>query len=161
MSKLLLLFTLLLLTGCGSDIKIDTEEATYTFEGVFSCNNGSYIELERDQYGKIRFDTSYQKLVSQNPRNDSFGTHPIISDSNLEVIGKLLIIRSRNYNYSSSTHDLEEDENGSNITGNRQTDLLVYLEKGDIVINIKIWDNAMNSNINEIVAERNFTCKRL
>jgi len=97
-------------------------------------------------------------LNSINPKNNSTGTHPNITDRNVQPVNGKLILPSRNYNYSSSTHDIEEDDSGSNITGNHRTDITVEkVGYNKIKLTIQIWDGALNNNVNNIIANRTLT----
>lgn len=161
--RILLLVLGLALIGCKNDMKetssviiVDNTKAQ-AFEGNFGCKNGSFIELLQDSNGNITFETIGQSLNSVNPNNNTIGTHPTISDRNIAVINSSVRV-SRNYTYSSSTHDLEQDTNGSNITGSHRTDVRLQLIKGGIKVSIDIWAGAVNSNINNIVAKRVFEC---
>lgn len=159
MKKLLII--LFLLVGCGDELTtIIGSSNTQRFEGIYICNDSSFLELEQDSLDTVRFDTSHQSLNSLNPENSSYGTHPTISENGLYAIDNKLYIRPRNYNYSSSTHDIEEDVSGSNITGNKRTDILVELKGDTLHIKIDIWGGAISHNINEIIASRDFTCER-
>lgn len=169
MKKLLLMFCLILLASCGkeyvhttSEVEVEVEKEVFIaqdFEGFYTCDNYSQVELIVDYQDRVTFETSGQSLNSINPKNGSLGTHPTVSERDLVVNDNSLVINPRNYNYSSSSHDIEEDLSGSNITGNKRTDISVT-KVDDTTIKIKfvIFDGAVNSNINDVIAERELNC---
>ena len=167
MKKLLIMISLLLLASCGKDYVHTTstvEKEVYLaqdFEGFYSCDNYSQVELIVDYQDRVTFETTAQSLNSINPDNGTLGTHPTVSERDLVVNGDSLVISPRNYNYSSSTHDIEEDTGGSNITGQRRTDVSVK-KTGENTIELKfvIFSGAINSNINYVDAERTLNCER-
>ena len=184
-----MIFAMTQMTGCGKDSSVEVRyedrevivevPVAQDFEGRYKCSivsagvcdvatppvnceAESFLELYADYADRVSFETSGQSLNSVNPQNESLGTHPSIGDRDLEITGDSLVLAPRNYNYSSSTHDIEEDVNGSNITGNRRTDITVKLKKNkDLKLTLKIFDGAVNSNINNIVATRELNCKRI
>lgn len=166
--KYLILAGLLIFSGCGKDVVVQTVEKEVTkevflpqdFEGYWYCGNSSNVELIADYQDRITFETSGQSLNSLNPESlTEFGTHPTIGERDLILNNGKLVINPRNYNYSSSTHDIEEDVSGSNITGNHRTDIKVELKTSkELTLEIKIWSGALNTNINEIIATRTFNC---
>lgn len=163
MKNFIVALSLIFLVSCEDDVYNYHSELTSTqaFEGYFQCENNSSIELLTDFSGAVYFDTSGQNLNSINPENGTLGTHPVISDRDVLAYDNQLILKPRNYNYSSSTSDIEEDISGSNITNSRRTDLSFRLEEDTLKIEISIYQNALNKNINSVVAFRTFTCERL
>lgn len=163
--KFLLLLSLLLVTSCGDDIVnnpsheiIKYIEEPQEFEGVWYFNYGSKIELIVDEEGDVLVSPYGQVLNSINPKDGSLGTHPVINfvSAPLPVINNELRLY-QNYNYTSGG-DIEEDVSGSNITGNRATDIRIYLlDDGRLRIKINVYDDAVNNNINSIIATRTFT----
>ena len=163
MRKVLLIVLGLSLISCSKKIEenhsvsIVDNTKIQAFEGNFGCSNGSFIELIQDELGNVSFESTGQSLNTVNPKNGTFGTHPTISDRNIAVLNSSVRV-SRNFNYSSSTHDIEQDISGSNITGNHRTDVVVTLIDGGIKISIKIWDGAVNGNINSVISNRSLKC---
>lgn len=127
------------------------------FEGYYFMPNGSQIELVANSDGEISTTNTAQSLNSINPQNNTLCTHPIIRAINLKIRSGFIFL-SKNENYDSSTHDVENDLTGANITGLHRTDYLIEsLDNGkSIRITITIFDNAINTNINSIVAVRVF-----
>jgi len=157
-----LIILLFILTGCGTDHHYDVIEQSQAFEGHYEFINSkgerSFLELSTDGNGNVTFESTGQSLNSINPKNNSTGTHPNITDRNVQPVNGKLILPSRNYNYSSSTHDIEEDDSGSNITGNHRTDITVEkVGYNKIKLTIQIWDGALNNNVNNIIANRTLT----
>lgn len=165
MKGLTILFILFLLAGCSEDIFNNTYAypvSAEQFEGYYRCDNNSTLELISDFADRVSFETSGQSLNSLNPQNNTLGTHPVVSERDLLVYGNSLLIAPRNYNYNSSTHDIEEDGSGSNITGNRRTDISVTrTHDSSLEVTFSIYQNSVNNNINSIVAYRELTCKRI
>lgn len=161
MKKLIAMTTLILFTGCGKDVSLVETFKAQDFEGFYYCDNNSTLELISDFSNRVTFESSGQSLNSVNPKNDSLGTHPTISDRDLIAVNNKLVMSPRNYNYNSSTHDLETDVRGSNITGNRRTDIsLKLLTEHEIELTIDIFEGPVNGNVNSIVAKRLFNCKK-
>ncbi len=104
--------------------------------------------------GLVDLESDCQSLLTINPNNDSIGQFPSIVLSNLVVIEDK-IIHTRNLNYTSGG-DLEEDGNGSNITGSRRTDIVIEFVDDKLKLTIDVYENANNNNLNEIVASRVF-----
>lgn len=162
MKKTLGLITLsLLLTSCGKEYVTSVEYKAQDFEGYYYCENNSTIELVTDYSNRVTIESTGQSLNSVNPQNNTLGTHPTISYRDLIINKDRLVIPQRNYNYSSSTYDLENDTTGSDITGSKRTDVNMKMLSSDhLEVNIKIYANAINSNINSIVLDRTFSCKK-
>jgi len=152
-----------LMSGCGkteyNNVLVPTRMAQ-DFEGLFYCENGSNVELIADYQDRVTFETSGQSLNSINPINSTLSTHPIISNRDVVVNGNKLVMFPVNVTYSSSTHDVEKDA-GGDINGKKRTDYSISLNEQDqLLIKITIYDNAINSNINSIIVEREFTCSK-
>lgn len=178
MKKLIAIVGLLVLVSCGNDEvllqtvekevevlkEVEVTKEVYKaqdFEGFYFCDNNSSLELLTDHNNRVTFDTYGQSMNSINPQNDTLGTHPVISERDVLIKGNRLIIPPKNYNYSSSTYDIEEDDTGSNITGKKRTDVIVEKSNDDsITVEFVIYSNAINQNINWIVANRKFTCEK-
>lgn len=163
------IFLSLLMVGCGKKHRHTYEEkvvevpvdkvvevpVVQDFEGAWYLPNGGFIELVASIDGQVTILRENYQIVTKNPKNGTFANHPIVTAENLEINGDSLII-SRDVNYgTSSQYDIEEDVNGSNVTGVRKT---VYtfqvLEDGRLKLNIKIFDGKTNNNINDIVVNR-------
>lgn len=160
----------LALVGCGDETIINPEkivekeveveiEIKQDFERVWFCDNNSRLELVVDSLDRVGFETTGQTLNSINPQNDTIGTHPTIGDRRLDVIsGKVFL--SKNYNYSSSTHDIENDLTGADINGSKRTDITLELDSDkNLKVKIEIYANPINQNINYIWATREWTCQ--
>jgi len=117
--------------------------------------NGGYIELTSTQDGLIDIQSRYQNLQSENPDNNTIGTHPRISGTLLRQHNEVIQFE-RNDNYSSTTNDLEEDISGANIIGRHRTiyKFESYSDGDCLRITIKIYQGAVNSNINDVIASR-------
>jgi hypothetical protein len=153
-----------MLIGCGKDYK---ENLVYQevvkpqeFEGLYYCDNNSSFELVANFKNELSFVSQGQTINSVNPENDTLGTHPTINSRNLVIIDNSLRILSQNYNYSSSKNDIEEDVSGSNITGRRRTDIKLEKIEEKYLLTIEIYSNAVNDNINFIVAKRELNCEK-
>ena len=164
MKKLFLSLILLLgLVGCGKDYEykevfVDKEiTIAQDFEGVYYLNNGSFIELVASSDNEVTILREGYNLTSENPKNSTLGTHPVVTRENLEPNNRKLFF-SLNVNYGNSNqYDLEEDVNGSDITGTRRTDYLFELiNDNNIKITVKIYQSSSNNNINKVVATRVF-----
>ena len=172
----LLLLALSFISGCGNDrssvINVDQTDNSPSDDigalsgdqiaGYYTCGNKSYIELLTDDLGRLTLDQI--SLNSVNPQNNSIGTHPnpSIRDQHLRFIDGVTVLRlpASNVNYTSG-HDIEEDTSGANITGQRRTDIIFVFETESFFrIFISIWDNPLNNNINEVVADRVIECSR-
>lgn len=149
------------LTSCGKEYVTTTQMVAQDFEGFYYCDNNSNIELVTDYNNSVIVESYGQSMNSVNPKNGTLGTHPTVSYRDLVINGNKLVIFPRNYNYSSSTHDIENDTTGSNITGNKRTDVLFQLNNDkSLKVEFTIYSNAVNSNINSVIAKRTFTCNR-
>lgn len=141
------------------EIVVQEKLISQDFEGIYTCENYSNLELYADSLDRVSFVPQGQSLNSVNPQNDTLGTHPRIRERNLEITGNKLVAKPRNYNYSQSTHDIEEDVSGDDINGKHRTDVVVEkLSDYKIKVNITIFDGAVNSNINWVIVEREFEC---
>lgn len=149
------------LSSCGKEYVHSVEYKAQDFEGFYKCSNNSQVELIADFNNRVSFETYGQSLNSINPKNQTLATHPTVSEKDLLIVGNSLIINPRNYTYSSSTHDVEQDASGANITGNKRTDIKVTRLESKINIEFIIYANANNSNINSITAQRVVECEKL
>lgn len=161
---------LVFVVGCGRkdrvvEVEVEVEKivaVAQDFEGTYLCDNNSYLELIADYKDRITFETSGQSMNSINPQNGTVGTHPVIGERDVVVVGgDRLLIAPRNYTYSSSTHDLENDLTGSNVTGSRRTDVEVKkVSDNKISVKFEIYSGAVNSNVNGIIITREFVCEK-
>jgi len=154
---------LMLVTSCGDDKtyynNIEKEVVVaQEFEGVFFLNNNSMLELVASEDNEVSILRTGYTLTSINPKNQTLGMHPVVTQENLEIHnGKLFFSLNVNYGSDGSLYDLEEDENGNNITGTRRTDYTFsMLEDGNIKLHIQIYANSISHNINWVVASRWF-----
>ncbi len=172
--KIICLFALLvplLLASCGpKEIirsntvtkEVTTIEKPQNFEGMFICDNFSRVELMVDYLGQVSFETSNQILNSINPSTGNIDTHPAISEKDLEAVGygNLIVLTSKNYNYSSSGNDVSEDLTGAQITGNHRTDIYVSSSDENLIeIKILIFDGPIGA-VSKVVVERSISCER-
>jgi hypothetical protein len=143
-----------------------TEVPLQTLAGLYVFKDGALIEvLERD--GKLEIRQSGSVLfVSKNKFNGTFGELPRLStitaeESSIVTVTdensgstKYVVLSSRNYNFTSG-HDVENDSNGNNITGSKRVDVTVtFLADGRLRLKYKIYNAAMGSNLNSVVAVR-------
>lgn len=155
------LAAMLFLVGCGDEYLVTNHlpptDDDISYEGVYFFEYGGVLELVESADGDITVIQGNQSLTSVNPEDDTFAHHPRIRGENLELHGDFLFL-SRDENYSSSSHDVEEDESGANITGKRRTDYLFeLLDDGGLKLTITIFSDRTNSNANYIHAVRVFT----
>lgn len=159
---LLVLFTAIAVS-CGDDVQVFNQYSQLSssdFEGFYECENGSRVELIADFADRITFETIGQSFNSVNPENGTLGTHPVIADRDVLILGNQLMLAPRDYNYTDG-NDIEEDNSGSNIRGRRRTDIKVsLLTERDLQVSFQIYDNRSNDNINGIAASRTFNCLR-
>jgi len=107
--------------------------------------------------GLVEIESTDQILSSYNKVSKTHGTHPSISVTNLPVRDGKLLLLNKNFNYSSTTYDIEEDLSGNSITGNHRTDIVFELTANkELKITIKIFEGAVNTNVNKIIAKREF-----
>ena len=139
------------------EVEVEVEKPILQdWEGIYYLDNGSLIEILMGINGDLFIVDDNQVLLSINPNNDTFATHPIIRKSKLQVIGNTAKW-TQNVNYSDG-NDLEEDVNGSNIRGVKKTNFKFELsENGNITLTIEIYSDKINNNSNWIVATRVFS----
>lgn len=122
------------------------------FEGYWYLQNGGTLEIIVGSDDRITLVTSGQNIQSINPKNGTHAGHPHMSGSQLRVVnGEIRFFKDLTYN---SNHDVEEDISGANITGKKRTDFTISEKDGRLIIQIKIYSGASNSNPNNIVAKR-------
>ena len=142
-------------TNNPETIQNSTDSTLPDFAGVYRFANDSILEIKQSVDSDVTFETTGQFLQSVNPKNDTFGTHPSINKKDAEIHNNVVFF-VQNFNYTSG-QDLEEDDSGSNITGQKQTSVLLELvEERKIRLTIKIYGDSMNNNPNEVVAKRVF-----
>jgi hypothetical protein len=148
-----LIICMLSFQSCGNNTEY--RYLNQPFEGTYLMDNNSAIEMITGEDGEVTILTAGQLLVSINPKNETFGTHPKLNKTGLEpVAGVISFVKDMNY---TSGMDLEEDVNGANIRGKRMTDVLIQQLPGDrIRITIKIYSDRIKNNPNFIVAVRVF-----
>lgn len=155
---------LVLLSACGDDVTnyqvVENAESQgrQAFSGYFQLDGGSSVNciyLDEKLPNVVDIESDCQSLVSVNPENGTLGQFPTITASGLLVINnKIELIRDLNY---SSGNDIEEDVSGSNVTGRRRTDMIFsFDEDGKLNVEIKVYKNRNNDNLNEVVVERIF-----
>lgn len=111
----------LLITGCG------TSELIPTLEGYYSLPNGGFIELVRLENGSYGLFGS-QRVLSVN-FDGGLALHPNLP-AGPHILKNGAISGVYNANYNSTTHDVEIDGTGSNISGNRLTQYVLDLISG-------------------------------
>lgn len=153
----------LTLVSCGDKV-YNREGITNTVEvekvseytGTWYNYDGGEYEIVADDLG--RFDINNKDyLISVNPDNDTFATHPRVSRNDEYPMLDGSIRFSLNVNYSSSAGDVEQDA-GGDIDGKRRTDYVFKLNEDATVltVTINIYSASINNNSNYIVATRNF-----
>lgn len=136
------------------------EEESPSFEGYFSLSGSpsdvNCIRLEETIEGLVNIDSDCFSLVSKNPENGTFGQFPSFTRRDIKVRdGKLLFFVD--LNFSSSTHDIEEDDSGSNISGRRRVDVEIFFDEDDrLVLRLFVYEGQNNGNLNDIVVRRTF-----
>lgn len=156
MSKAILFIgCLLTLASCGSDYIVaeNHAEVAQKFEGVYFLSNNSFIEIVQDHENKLALLRKGQSLNSVNPENGTLGTFPILSDDELLVFNGVVRF-SKDVNFDSSRHDIEEDQSGANINGRRRVDVELRKTAAGIRIRIQVYANRSNDNINWVVVDR-------
>ncbi|NVM46740.1 MAG: hypothetical protein HWN79_17675 [Candidatus Lokiarchaeota archaeon] len=154
-----ILIMLVVLIGCGDDhhYHVSNNTTPQSFDGYFlldGASDANCVRFTQKTETLVDLETECQSLLSTNPENDTIAQHPVVALTNLIIInGKM--IHSRNINYLSG-HDIEQDVNGSNITGNHRTDFIFEFVDDKLKLTIKIFDDANNNNINKLVATRVF-----
>ena len=163
MKNLAITFLLFSTTACGDKVyqsfeqaKVDQERLLFSGYFYLDGPDGSYncIYLDEKAEGVVDIETDCQSLVSVNPENGTIGQFPSVSATSLIVDDQKLRF-TRNMNYTSG-NDLEEDASGSNITGSRRTDFVIEFVDGRLSIQISVYANSNNNNLNYIVAKRTF-----
>ncbi len=120
----------------------------------------SFISISMTTDNLLEIESQDQILTSYNKKSKTYGNHPTISVTNLPVKNGKVLLLNKSYSYSSSTHDLEEDKNGANITGNRRTDIVMEkIAENHLRVTIEIYEGNVNSNVNKVVAKRIFDFK--
>jgi hypothetical protein len=175
MKTLLIAFSLILI-GCGKtkyktqtnetivekEIKVEVEKEVMLeqdFEGYWICDNNSNVEILVDYNNRATFETTGQSINSVNPDNDTLGTFPVISERDVIINNQKLLIAPRNYTFNKNTHDIEKDL-GGDIDGSRRVDWSFVLKKHNkLHINVKVYDGAINNNINKIIVDRTIKCE--
>ena len=160
--KLLLLTSLVLimltLNSCGDRVHDYVYIQDQAFEGLYLFDNGSQIELLTSEDGEVSILSAGQTLVSVNPKNESLGSHPRISKTNIEPVAGIISF-IQDYNYT-DRNDLEEDSSGANIRGRRATEVLIEQRPNNgLRITIKIYSGELKDNPNFVVAQRVFESK--
>lgn len=163
MKKFFSFILLVLIVSCGD--KVYTTVADHgvepsedrLFDGYFNLNGGSGVNciyLDEKLSNVVDIEVDCQSLVTVNPKNKSLGQFPTIAATSLFVInGEIKFTKNLNY---TTGNDIEEDQNGSNITGSRRTDFRIYIKNDLLHLNIDIYKNSNNNNLNEVVASRKF-----
>ena len=130
------------------------EEVKPFFEGVFYFPNGGTLELVTAEDGDVIIESANQLLISQNPFNNTYGTHPVISGK-YEVHEEVILI-SKDMDYKDSNqYDLEEDTSNSNITGKHFTVFKLFFDESNkLNIQITIFDGQKGKNLNHILVDR-------
>lgn len=161
MKSLLLFTTILPFNGCGKEYHTTLKESNTIMEAkiqddldaLYFFNNGEAIKVNQDQHDRVSI-TMLDYLTSVNPQNNTLGEHPKtnINDKYLSLENKLYYLVNVNYNNG----DLERDNNGSNITGQKRTDFEYHFKDNKLYLTIKIYESVKFSNVNSVIAERTF-----
>lgn len=136
-------------------VEVEKEHETL-FAGYYNLDGpgNNCIYLDEKTPNVVDIESDCQSLTTVNPENDTIGQFPRITATNLNVIDGS-IRYTHNLNFTNG-HDLEEDVSGDDIVGSRRVDVILENIDGRIKITIKVYQNANNSNLNQIVAERVF-----
>lgn len=166
-TKLLTMLVLILAAiSCGDEKNYYTEEIVNAtnensdFSGYYVLSGPdedtyNCIRLTQKSESLVDVESECQSLLTTNPENGTVGQFPTISQSNVLIVnGELRFTRNLNY---TSGNDIEEDKSGSNITGQRRTDVRIFFEDDLLKVNITVYGNSNNNNLNDIDAERSFT----
>lgn len=156
MKKLSIFLLLATLISCGKTETVRTETIEVNseyFEGSYHLSDNSFIELFQSE-DRVVISSNGQLLTSLNPVNSTFGEMPRFGGEYRVNSGKIKFTRNLEY---TSGHDIEEDENGKDIRGNRRTDVTIEFVSNRLQITIYVYSNASGSNVNFIVAKRVFT----
>ena len=150
-----LLVSMFIFTGCGENLEYVGVPVQQQFEGLYRFDNGSSLELVAAHDGELSIIRQGQVLNTVNPQNNTLGTLPKFSGEGLEPLGNSVFF-TRNYNYTSG-NDIENDTSGANILGKKKTDVVIsLLSNKQVKVTVTIYANAVNSNINYVVATRTF-----
>lgn len=142
------------ITSCG---KVKKYEEVYQvvesqeFEGEYPLQDNGFIQILEDDNGFVYIQSSGQSLTTVNPENSTFGEFPRFSGKYMPIDGVIRI--SKNINYRDG-NDIEEDESGSNVRGQRRTDITIGFVDETLTIRIQVYSNKINDNINFIVVDR-------
>ena len=156
------ILVIVIVASCGKDNNyyIDSsspENSRLFYSGYFLLDGPSSVNciyLDEKIENVVDIESDCQSLVTVNPKNNTYGQFPTITASNLQVINGE-IRYTRNINYVAG-NDIEEDDNGSNITGSRRTDIFIKFVNDKLRIRLDIYEQSNNNNLNEIVATRYF-----
>jgi len=132
-------------------------EKAQEFEGFYSFDNNSQIELIAGADQEIHVLRDFQILNTINPQNNTIGTFPVFSKSALEIKNNALFF-SLDLNYKDG-NDIEEDDNGANIRGRKRTDVTIQKTETGIRMTLQVYSNRTNDNLNFIIATRVFESK--
>lgn len=176
MIKILNTITLLTLISCGrtyyndrivevpSDPEVIEKEiivekeviklVAQEFEGKYILTHNSKIELLQNYEGNLVVSSSDQLITTKNPKNGTYGTLPRFAGETDVYEGNIAHM-TVNLNYTSG-NDIEEDVSGANITGTKRTDIEISKIDGSLKIVVKIYDDRIGANENEIIAKRVF-----
>jgi hypothetical protein len=158
MRKFIGLITLtLLIASCGDNnyYNVNKDEnitGSYLLSGPSQAN---CIRLQQRENGLIDVVSECQSLVTVNPENDTLGQFPVITAKNLMLFENKIVF-TKNIKFDKNTHDVEEDVLGDNIEGKKRVDVLIEFKENILHLNIKVYDNADNSNINKVIVNRTF-----
>lgn len=145
------------MTSCGKTVKnyenVVVNENMQSFEGEYYLVNGGFIEIFQSQ-DSLYISSSGQLITTVNPENNTFGELPKITGEYKLNNNKVQFTRNLNY---TSGMDIEEDTTGSNITGQRRTDISIELIEDKLQITYVIYSDRLNDNANFIVANRVIT----
>lgn len=157
MKKLLSIILLITLVSCG-DTNYYPQQQEKNLTGSYLLTGPSKancIRLQQRENGLIDLVAECQSLVTTNPENETLGQFPKITAKNL-ILFENKIVFTKNVRFNKNTHDIEEDVSGDNIEGKKKVDVLIEFKEQGIRLNIKVYDNADNSNINKVIVNRTF-----
>ena len=161
MKQLFLLVFLIIIAsafnGCGDTIYA-VKDRTGLLGGYYNldgpANNCVYID-EQVRKTVYALTAECQSLVTVNPANQSLGQFPRLVFNNLVASDDGALRASRNLNFTSG-HDLEEDVSGRDVRGVKRVDIVLKLINNKLIMQIKVFKNANNDNLNEVIIDREF-----
>ena len=155
----------LFLAGCGSSPLTGSvgHQKRTTVQGVYEmvdASNGSLsgaLAMTIDYAGRI--DVEQLRVFRSENHNETFGTHPTISFSNLTPLPDDSLSYSRDVNYTAN-QDLELDGSSTNLSvGSHYTVYRLFFDQENyLVLDVEIHagNTGSSGGINSVVIKRTF-----